>query len=204
VRPRLGLGTTVATEPGSADVTGLLRAWTDGDLAARDALMAVVYRELHQRAAARLRHERREHTLQPTALVHEAYLRLVDQKRTAWQNRAHFLAMASEMMRRVLVDHARRKKMAKRSGRWTKLEWDDAPMHDRQRDIEVLDLDRAMQRLAEFDPRQARIAELRFFGGLSLEETGLVVGASVATVERDWQSARAWLLAQLKGRTAAR
>jgi len=97
------------------------------------------------------------------------------------------------------VDHARRKQMAKRSGRWTKLELDDASGHSQPRDVDVIDLDRAMQRLAEFDPRQARIAELRFFGGLSLEETGLVVGASVATVERDWQAARAWLYSQLKG-----
>jgi RNA polymerase sigma-70 factor (ECF subfamily) len=177
----------------------LLHAWTGGDLVARDQLMAVVYRELHQRAVSRLRRERFGHTLQPTALVNEAYLRLIDQKRTAWQNRAHFLAMASEMMRRVLVDHARRKQMAKRSGRWTKLELDDASGHSQPRDVDVIDLDRAMQRLAEFDPRQARIAELRFFGGLSLEETGLVVGASVATVERDWQAARAWLYSQLKG-----
>ena len=190
---------SVSSEPGPGDVTGLLHAWTGGDLVARDQLMAVVYRELHQRAVSRLRRERFGHTLQPTALVNEAYLRLIDQKRTAWQNRAHFLAMASEMMRRVLVDHARRKQMAKRSGRWTKLELDDASGSSQPRDVDVIDLDRAMQRLAEFDPRQARIAELRFFGGLSLEETGLVVGASVATVERDWQAARAWLYSQLKG-----
>ena len=186
------------------DVTGLLHAWTDGDPAARDELMAVVYRELHQRAAVRLRKDRPGHTLQPTALVHEAYLRLIDQKRTVWQNRAHFLAVASEMMRRVLVDHARRKKMAKRSGQWTKLEWDDALARSQPKDVDVIDLDRAMSRLAEFDPRQARIAELRFFGGLSLEETGLVVGASVATVERDWQAARAWLFSQLRGKQRAR
>jgi RNA polymerase sigma factor (TIGR02999 family) len=183
----------VSSEPGTGDVTGLLHAWTGGDLTARDELMGVVYRELHQRAVARLRRERPGHILQPTALVNEAYLRLIDQKRTAWQNRAHFLAVASEMMRRVLVDHARRKQMAKRSGRWTKLELDDASARSEPRDVDVIDLDRAMQRLAEFDPRQARIAELRFFGGLSLEETGLVVGISVATVERDWQAARAWL-----------
>jgi len=194
---------SVSSEPNaSSDVTGLLQAWTGGDVAARDVLLSVVYRELHQRAAARLRHERPGHTLQPTALVHEAYLRLIDQKRTAWQNRAHFLAVASEMMRRVLVDHARGRKMAKRSGRWTRLEWNDAMAPQQQRQIDVIDLDRAMTRLAEFDPRQARIAELRFFGGLSLEETGLVVGASVATVERDWQAARAWLFSQLKGKDA--
>jgi RNA polymerase sigma factor (TIGR02999 family) len=191
-------------DPSSGDVTGLLHAWTGGDVAARDQLMGVVYRELHQRAVARLRRERPGHTLQPTALVNEAYLRLIDQKRTAWQNRAHFLAVASEMMRRVLVDHARRKQMAKRSGRWTKLELDDASARSEPRDVDVIDLDRAMQRLAEFDPRQARIAELRFFGGLSLEETGLVVGASVATVERDWQAARAWLFSQLNGKRSDR
>jgi RNA polymerase sigma factor (TIGR02999 family) len=181
------------------NVTGLLRAWTDGDQGARDELMAVLYRELHQRAAARLRRERDGHTLQPTALVNEAYLRLVDQKRSVWQNRAHFLAVASEMMRRILVDHARRRKMAKRSGRWAKLTLNEAVAHGKPREVDLLDLDRALQKLAEFDPRKAQIAELRFFGGLSLEETGVVVGASVATVERDWQVARAWLFSQLKG-----
>jgi RNA polymerase sigma factor (TIGR02999 family) len=189
----------VAGTDGSGDVTGLLHAWTGGDQAARDELMAVVYRELHQRAAARLRRERDGHTLQATALVHEAYLRLIDQKRTVWQNRAHFLAVASEMMRRILVDHARRRKMVKRSGQWAKITLNDAVAQGRPRDVDLLDLDHAMTRLAEFDPRKAQIAELRFFGGLSLEETGLVVGASVATVERDWQAARAWLFAQLKG-----
>jgi RNA polymerase sigma factor (TIGR02999 family) len=183
----------------SGDVTGLLRAWTDGDLAARDELIAVLYRELHQRAAARLRRERDGHLLQPTALVNEAYLRLIDQKRSAWQNRAHFLAVASEMMRRILVDHARRRKMAKRSGRWAKLTLHEAVAHGKPRDVDLLDLDRALQKLAAFDQRKAQIAELRFFGGLSLEETGLVIGASVATVERDWQVARAWLFAELKG-----
>ena len=190
-------GVTDPQTPG--DVTGLLHAWTDGDLAARDELMAAVYQELHQRAAARLRRERPGHTLQPTALVNEAYLRLIDQKRAVWQNRAHFLAIASETMRRILVDHARRRKMAKRSGRWAKLTLHDAVAYGKPRDVDLIDLDRALQKLAEFDPRKARIAELRFFGGLSLEETALVVGASVATVERDWQVARAWLFAQLKG-----
>jgi RNA polymerase sigma factor (TIGR02999 family) len=194
----------VSEPESSADVTGLLHAWTGGDAAARDELMAIVYRELHQRAVARLRRERGGHTLQPTALVNEAYLRLIDQKRTAWQNRAHFLAVASEMMRRILVDHARRKKMAKRSGQWARLTLHEAVAADRPRAVDVIDLDRALQRLAEFDPRKAQIAELRFFGGLSLEETGLVVDASVATVERDWQAARAWLFAQLKGSPPSR
>jgi RNA polymerase sigma factor (TIGR02999 family) len=189
----------VSDEKAPGDVTGLLHAWTGGDVAARDELMAAVYRQLHQRAAARLRRERDGHTLQPTALVHEAYLRLIDQKRTPWQNRAHFLAVASEMMRRILVDHARRKKMVKRSGRWARMTLHEAVAHGRPREVDLLDLDRALEKLAEFDPRKARIAELRFFGGLSIEETGEAMGISVATVERDWQTARAWLFAQLKG-----
>lgn len=183
----------------AVDVTGLLHAWQDGDAAARDRLIAVLYQDLHQRAASRLHGEQRGHALQPTALVNEAYLRLVGQKRTTWQNRAHFLAVASEMMRRILVDHARRRKMAKRSGRWAKVTLGDAAAVGKPRDVDLLDLDRALERLAEFDPRKAKIAELRYFGGLSLEETALAIDASVATVERDWQAARAWLLAQLKG-----
>jgi RNA polymerase sigma factor (TIGR02999 family) len=181
------------------DVTGLLRAWQDVDAAARDQLIAVLYQELHQRAESRLRGEGRGHVLQPTALVNEAYLRLVGQSRTTWQNRAHFLAVASEMMRRILVDHARRRKMAKRSGRWAKVTLDDAAAAGKPRGVDLLDLDRVLDRLAEFDPRKAKIAELRYFGGLSLEETAVAVDVSVATVERDWQAARAWLLAQLKG-----
>jgi RNA polymerase sigma factor (TIGR02999 family) len=185
----------VATTGG--DVTALLQAWTGGDLSARDELMAVVYAELRRRAASRLRRERADHSLQPTALVHEAYLRLIDQRRTVWQNRAHFFAVASELMRRILVDHARGRKMAKRSGRWQRLDLTDADLRSHPRDVDLLDLDAALTRLATFDPRHAQIAELRFFGGLSLEETAHVVGRSVATVERDWQSARAWLFAQL-------
>ena len=182
------------------DVTGLLRAWGRGDDAARDRLIAVLYQELKRRAAGRLRGERPGHTLQPTALVHEAFLRLIDQKQIAWQNRAQFLEVASEMMRRILVDHARAHKMAKRSGRWVKVTIDDAVAGVKPRDIDLLNLDEAMRRLAEFDQRKSRIAELRFFGGLSLEETSHVLDLSVATVERDWQAARAWLYAQMKGR----
>ena len=181
------------------DITALLEAWNQGDLEARDQLIPAVYEELRRRAAAFLRRERAGQSLQPTALVHEVYLRLVDQERAVWQNRAQFLAVASEMMRRILVDHARRRKMAKRSGQWEKLTLHDAVAHGRPRDVDLLDLDRALHKLAEFDPRKAQIAELRFFGGLSVEETALVVGVSVATVERDWQAARAWLFAQLKG-----
>lgn len=161
--------------------------------------MAVVYQELRRRAAGRLRREGPGHTLQPTALVHEAFMRLVDQKNIVWQNRAQFLAVASEMMRRILVDHARGHKMAKRSGRWARVTIDDAVAESRPRDIDLLNLDQALRRLAEFDARKSQIAELKFFGGLSLEETSHVVGVSVATVEREWQAARAWLYAQLTG-----
>ena len=181
------------------DVTTLLHAWSAGDAGARDQLVALVYQDLHRRAAAYLRRERRDHTLQPTALVHEAYLRLINQKRTAWQNRAQFLGVASEMMRRILVDHARRAKMAKRSGRWVQVTLDERLVGARSPIVDVLMLDQAMTRLAEFDPRKSRIAELRFFGGLSLEEMAHVLDISVATAERDWQAARAWLYAALKG-----
>jgi RNA polymerase sigma-70 factor, ECF subfamily len=181
------------------DVTALLRAWSDGDLAARDRLMAVVYADLHRRAAAYLRRERRDHTLQPTALVNEAYLRLVKQEHVVWQNRAQFFGVSAQMMRRILVDHARGGRMEKRSGRWVRVTLHEHLAEVREPDAAVLDLDAALTRLAEFDPRKSRIAELRFFGGLSLEETAHVLHVSVATVERDWQAARAWLYAALKG-----
>ena len=183
---------------GPSDVTTLLRAWSDGDLRARDQLMPLVYEDLHRRAAAQLRRERRDHTLQPTALVHEAYLRLVNQRAT-WKNRAQFLGVAAQMMRRVLVDHARRRKMMKRSGRWVRVTLEECVGEMPAADVELLDLDAALTRLATFDSRKSQIAELRFFGGLSLEETGHVLDLSIATVERDWQAARAWLLAAMKG-----
>lgn len=174
-------------------VTELLHAWGQGDLAARDELVAVVHQELRRRAAARLRRERPGHILQPTALVHEAYLRLVDQRQARWHNRAHFFAMASEMMRRILVDHARRRKMAKRSGGWSRVALADTVALCEPRDVDLLDLDKALCELASFDARKSRVAELRFFGGLSLEETGDALSISRATVEREWQAARAWL-----------
>jgi RNA polymerase sigma factor (TIGR02999 family) len=184
---------------GAADVTTLLHAWSAGDAAARDQLVALVYPDLRRRAAAYLRRERRDHTLQPTALVHEAYLRLINQRRAVWQNRAQFFGVASEVMRRILVDHARRGRMAKRSGRWLQVALDDRLVGAVSPDIDVLMLDDALTRLAAFDKRKSRIAELRFFGGLSLEEMAHVLDISVATAERDWQAARAWLYAALKG-----
>jgi RNA polymerase sigma factor (TIGR02999 family) len=178
-------------------VTELLRAWGKGDLGARDRLLPLVYQELRRRAAARLRRERRGHTLQPTELVHEAYIRLIGQERMAWQNRAQFYGLASEMMRRILVDRARANRMAKRSGRWARVTLDEAAAAARPKEVDVLDLDAALTRLAAFDERKSRIAELRFFGGLSLREVGEEMGLSVATVERDWQAGRAWLFKEL-------
>ena len=182
----------------SHDVTALLQAWTAGDTAARDQLMAVVYRELRDRAAGQLRRERRGHSLQPTALVHEAYMRLVDQRRMVWQNRGQFFGVACQMMRRILVDRARAHRMAKRSGQWARVTLDDGA-GDAPVDVDVLDLDAALTRLAAFDPRKSQLAELRFFGGLSLAEAGEALGISMATAERDWQAARAWLLKELRG-----
>jgi RNA polymerase sigma factor (TIGR02999 family) len=182
------------------DVTALLQEWNAGDLQARDRATALVYGELRRRAAVHLRRERREHTLQPSALVHEAYLRLVDQRQPAWQNRAHFLAVLSRMMRRVLVDHARGRLAAKRPGKWLRVTLSDAAeIAGSEREIDLLDLDVALNRLAVFDERKSRVAELKFFGGLSLTEMGHVLDVSPKTVERDWQMARAWLFKTLSG-----
>jgi len=181
----------------SHDVTELLQAWNQGDADARDRLMPLVYQELRRRAAAHLRREHRGHTLQPTALVHEAYLRLVDQRRVAWKNRAQFFGVAAEIMRRILVDRARAHLATKRSGQWSRVTLDQAVAVTPPVDVNVLDLDAALTELATFDGRKSRIAELRFFGGLSLEEVGNLLDVSLATVERDWQVARAWLFNRL-------
>ena len=182
----------------TSDVTALLQAWSEGDAAARDELMPLVYGELHRRAAAYLRRERRDHTLQPTALVNEAYMRLVGQNRAVWKNRAQFFGVAACIMRRILVDHARAGKMAKRSGRSVRVTLDERVAGVNPTNIDVLALDEALARLAAFDAKKSEVAELRFFAGLSLEEIGHVLGVSVATVEREWQAARAWLYAALK------
>lgn len=179
------------------DISQLLQAWSDGDPDARDRLVPIVYDELRRRAAAFLRRERAGDTLQPTALVHEAYLRLVNQERAIWQNRAQFFAIASQIMRRILVDRARARKMAKRSGRWARVSLVENAARTSPPDVDVLDLNTALDELAAFDQRKARVAELRFFGGLSLEEIGLVLDTSVATTMRDWQVARAWLFKRL-------
>jgi RNA polymerase sigma factor (TIGR02999 family) len=174
-------------------VSRLLRAWGRGDLQARDDLVPLIYREMRRRAGAYLRRERRDHTLQPTALVHEAYLRLLGQERVVWQNRAHFFAIAAQMMRRVLVDHARRHQAAKRPGAAWKVTLDDRIGAARPRACEFIELDEALVELALIDPRQGQIVELRYFGGLSEQEVGEVLSISRATVTREWQTARAWL-----------
>jgi RNA polymerase sigma factor (TIGR02999 family) len=189
-----------AVDRSAPDVSVLLKAWAGGDLAARDQLMPMVYAELRRQARACLRREQAGHQLQPTALVHEAYLRLIKQDRVVWENRAQFYGVAAQMMRRILVDHARARKMAKRSGGWARMTLAAVGAGHRPRDVELLDLDRALEELATFDGRKSQVAELRFFGGLSLEETGHVLDISIATVEREWQAARAWLYSRLKGR----
>jgi RNA polymerase sigma factor (TIGR02999 family) len=183
-------------------VTELLRAWSGGDEEARNQLLPLIYAELRHRAASHLRRERHGHTLQPTALVHEAYLRLVGQK-VAWKSRAHFFGLASEMMRRILVDHARGRKREKRDGGWTRVELDEAVATSEQRDVDLVLLDQALTELTELDPQHGRIVELRYFGGMTLEETGEVLGVSPATVKRDWALARAWLYRRLNRRAAA-
>ena len=178
---------------GSSDreVTALLKAWSGGERGALERLLPLVYGELRRLAASYMRQERPDHTLQPTALVHEAYLRLVDQN-VSWQNRAHFFGIAAKMMRRILVDHARRRQAAKRNAPIYRLSPPEG-LAGPDRDPELLGLDQALGDLEALDPRQARIVELRFFGGLGVEETAVVVGVSSATVKREWRTARAWL-----------
>ena len=177
----------------SGGVSELLQAWGRGDVQAGEDLLPVVYRELRRRAAAYLRGERRDHTLQPTALVHEAYVRLVGTERIAWQNRAHFFAVASQMMRRILVDHAREHRAAKRPGAGVRVTLDEHIGASPPVDCEILLLDHALSDLSLIDPRQAHIVELRYFGGLSEQEVASLLSLSRATVTREWQTARAWL-----------
>ena len=166
---------------------------------ALDKLMPAVYDELRRQAARYLRREQAGHTLQTTALIHEAYMRLVDQRNVQWQNRAQFFGIAAQMMRRILVDHARTKKRVKRGGSDIKVSLADATMPVEERDLDVIALDEALTRLAEIDEQQSRVVELRFFSGLTVEETAEVMGISPATVKRDWSMAKAWLHRELSG-----
>jgi RNA polymerase sigma-70 factor (ECF subfamily) len=183
----------------SQDVTGLLVAWSDGDVVALEQLMPLVYQELRRLANRHLARERQNHTLDSACLVNEAYLRLVDQN-VNWQNRNHFFAIAARLMRRILVDHARTRSVAKRGGGAIQVSLTDNPESAPlgQRAMEVIEIDEALIRLAEFDPRKCEVVELRFFGGLSIEETADVLKISANTVMRDWKTAKAWLHRELQ------
>src|SRR5829696_7903804 len=188
----------IENRPDSHRVTELLHEWTGGSPAAMDELLAYVYDELRRRAAKYLRHERVNHTLQTTALVHEAYLRLVDQRSVEWKDRGHFFAIAAQAMRLILVDHAKQKNRAKRGGPVADLQLDDQfeiPIVESSVDIEALD--EALSRLADIDPQHERLVELRYFAGLSLEETADAMNISRATAAREWQLAKAWLHREL-------
>jgi RNA polymerase sigma factor (TIGR02999 family) len=185
------------TKGSTQDVTHLLIRWSNGDAGALDALMPLVYEELRRLAQHYLGREKPGHTLSSTALVHEAYLRLVTQTEVTWQNRAHFFGVAARMMRRILVDHARRNGYEKRGGGAMTLALDESIAAEKPRDIDLAALDDALNGLAKLDERQSRMVELRFFGGLSIEETSEVLGVSAPTVKREWASARAWLYREI-------
>ena len=185
-------------ERSPGDLTTLLGRWSEGDSSAFDALVPLIYDECRRIAARQLRRERDDHTLDPTALVHELYLRLVDQRRATWANRAHFFGIAAQLMRRILVDHLRAKRTAKRGGSPTFVSL--AAVTDEAVDnvADVLAIDEALERLAAIDPDQVRIVEMRFFAGLTVDETAHVLGRSPRTVKREWRLAKAWLFRELR------
>ena len=183
-------------------ITQLLERWSQGDEEALGELMPLVYDELHRLAGAYLRRENREHTLQPTALVNEAYLKLVDQHHPNWKNRAQFFGVAAQLMRRILIDHARRHYAAKRGGDRCNVSLGNIGSFGNQPDADLLTLHEALERLEKIDPEQSRLVELKFFGGLTIEETAEVMQVSHATVEREWKVAKAWLKRELTKTTA--
>jgi RNA polymerase sigma factor (TIGR02999 family) len=187
----------VRQEP-TSEITQLLQGWRGGDRKALDALLPVVYKELQRLAHFQLRQERADHTLQSAALVNEAYLRLVGLNPPEWESRTHFFAIAAQLMRQILVDYARRHRAGKRGGGETTLPLEDATMLSRGKDIDLVALDEALKALAQIDPRKAQVVELRFFGGLSFEETAELLQLSAVTVSRDWNTARAWLHREMK------
>ena len=184
-------------------LTELLSAWSDGDKAALEQLMPVIYQELRRLAAGHMARERADHTLQATALVNEAYLRLIDQKRVRWQNRAHFCGIAAQMMRRILVDYARARCRTKRGGGAPVVSLDEAAMVSSEKASEVIAVDDALNRLTAMDARKSRVVELRFFAGLTVEETAEVLQVSPNTVLRDWRTAKAWLHGELRDQGTA-
>jgi RNA polymerase sigma factor (TIGR02999 family) len=181
----------------SKQVTELLVRWHGGDKAALDALMPLVYGELHRIAGRYLQRERSDHTLQSTALIHEAYVRLAEQDLPEWQNRAHFFAVAAQLMRQILVDYARSHRASKRGGDVCRMSLEDAGDKAQALDVDIIALDDALKSLAQMDSQQSRVVELKFFGGLSIEDTAEVLGISASTVKRDWITARAWLHREL-------
>lgn len=188
---------------GEHDITGLLIEWSQGNREALGQLAPLVYDELRQLARRHMRHERPEHTIQSTALVHEAYLKLVDQNRVSWHDREHFFAVASMVMRHILVSYARARGSVKRGAGQTLLAFDDSIADPAWHNVDLIALDDALGVLSQMDPQQGRIVELRFFTGLSIESTANVLGISPATVKRDWNVARAWLYRELCERKAA-
>jgi RNA polymerase sigma factor (TIGR02999 family) len=189
------------TESNTQDVSTLLRAWSGGDQNALEKLTPIVYEELHRLARRYMRRERPGHSLQTTALVNEAYTRLVDYKRMQWQNRAHFFAVSAQLMRRILVDHARRHNL-KRGGGVQHVSLNEAAVVGGE-DLDLIALDDAMNSLAQLDPRKVQVVEMRFFGGLSVEETAEVLKISTVTVKRDWRAAKTWLFRELTGASTA-
>ena len=191
-------GGTQAAERPRPQVTDLLLAWGNGDPAALDELLPIIHQELRRLARLQMRRERENHTLQTTALVNEAFVRLIDGGRVRWQSRAHFFAVSARLMRRILVDVARSRKKLKRGGDAVWISLDDAPEIARTTDAELIALDDALTTLAAFDGRKSRVVELRFFGGLTIAETAAVLGVSPITVTRDWDLARAWLAREMR------
>jgi len=183
--------------PASPNITVILERWNRGEQHALDELVPVIYKELRRLAGHYLRRERHDHTLQPTALINEVFLRLLGDQDVKWQNRAHFFGVAARLMRQILVDHARARQAAKRGGRHYSLSLSEADRVAEQSAVELLSLHLALERLSELDAQQGRIVELRFFGGLSIKESAEVLSVSHATVERDWRVARAWLRCEL-------
>jgi RNA polymerase sigma factor (TIGR02999 family) len=181
-------------------VTDLLRQWRQGDSTALEKLLPLVYNELRRIARRQLRRERPNHTLQPTALVHEVYLKLVDQHSIEWQNRAQFYGVASQLIRRILVDHVRNQRTAKRGAGTLTLTLDAAVSEPARQDIDLMKLDDALLSLSRMDEQQSRVVEMRFFGGLSIEETAEALGVSPSTVKRDWAAAKAWLYRDMSAR----
>ena len=184
---------------GDEDITVLLQAAATGERDDLDALMNAIYADMRRIADRHLRAERMDHTLQPTALVHEAYLKLIDQRSTDWKDRAHFFAVASRIIRRILVDHARQKKAIKRGADQTRVSLEHADMALTENDVDLIALDEALNELGEIDERQAKIVEMRFFGGLTIAEVAEALSMGRRSVDRDWSAAKAWLFLRLEG-----